>query len=906
MWRWGALIVWVWAGLVQAEDRRVFFFGNSLIHHLTDSDDTAVPHWLALMAKAGGQSFAADGVWGFPADFARNLPPEPNWSFDAVTPALGDRSFRRAGLTDIVTNPANFIQADPPDADVQDGSAVDLTARLFDWADGQAPDARLWIYEGWGWIGDENFPPDAGALADWHAFNAGDQHDWYQTYQMLVADQLDRPVGLIPVASVLARLLQQEPFAAIPVTDLYSDGAPHGTATVYLLAAMVTHVTLSGTLPPEPPLSDAVHPILRANYALAAAQVYALTTGAVIPQGATLSLPETGLENPSGAMGLSGIADWSTQLPFLDQMKSARPWVAHSADTWGAWTFEDLLAGGYLGPDGWPLRLPDGAAAIETFILTDMPEETAGVTGRYVLRWQGQGDLSIGGRATDIDIRDREIRFNTTPGLGTVPIAISATDPADPIRAITVVREDQLDLYDGGATFNPLFLRQIRDLRMVRFMDWMNTNGSPVVTWDDGPQPDDFSYMWRGVPAAVLVDLANQIGADPWFTLPHQADDAFVTRFATYVHDHLDPRLRAHAEWSNEVWNWQFPQTSWAAEQAQARWGVEGGDAWMQFNGHRAAEVADLWTAVFADAPDRLVRVVATQTAWTGLEIPMLDAPLRVAEGLRPPVDSFDAYAVTGYVGGDMGYDPMPGRIRDWLAEGGTAAAVAGATAHLRDQSLAEYVDQFLPYQVQVARDRGLRLVMYEGGTHVVGGMDVVDDQALTDFYIALNYSPGMAGVYADLITAWHAAGGTAFNAFVDLGAPSKRGSWGHARWLGDTNPRQVTVAAFASLPPAWDEPRAPGTFLHGVLRRGTDGPDRIVGTPEEDDLLGGAGDDEFEAGPGDRVHGGAGTDLVLLPGDAADWTLTPGLAISAAGQVRLTEVEVVRFTGSGETVQMP
>ena len=67
----GVLLTLVLVGGAGAAERKVYFFGNSLIHHLSDSDETAVPHWLALMARAQGDAFLADGQWGFLRDFAR-------------------------------------------------------------------------------------------------------------------------------------------------------------------------------------------------------------------------------------------------------------------------------------------------------------------------------------------------------------------------------------------------------------------------------------------------------------------------------------------------------------------------------------------------------------------------------------------------------------------------------------------------------------------------------------------------------------------------------------------------------------------------------------------------------------------------------------------------------------------
>ena len=75
----------------------------------------------------------------------------------------------------------------------------------------------------------------------------------------------------------------------------------------------------------------------------------------------------------------------------------------------------------------------------------------------------------------------------------------------------------------------------------------------------------------------------------------------------------------------------------------------------MQFYAMRSAEIMGVWSEVFADAPDRLVRIVAVQTGWLGLEDQILNAPLVLAEGKPAPVGSFDAYAVTGYFSAMLG-----------------------------------------------------------------------------------------------------------------------------------------------------------------------------------------------------------------------------------------------------------
>jgi hypothetical protein len=613
--------------------------------------------------------------------------------------------------------------------------------------------------------------------------------------------------------------------------------------------------------------------------------------------------PAEGLADPRLAANLDGVADWSVQHPFVDRMKSARPWIGHSADEWGRWSAEALREAGHVGADGWPRSLPAGATRLEALVLTDQPEDIAELAGRYVLRWTGAGRVEVTGRTRLISQRPGEIVFHYAPGDGLVAIAVKSTDPegtGDHIRDMTLVREEHLELHEAGVLFNPAWIARVQDLRSVRFVNWMNTSDTTLERWADRPRPDHQSWGMPsgGVPVEVMVALANEIGADPWFTLPHRADDDFVRRFAQYVRDHLDPRLRAHVEYSNEVWNFLFPQAHWAAEQARARWGAADQTGWVQFAGMRAAEVADIWRGVFGEeAEARLRTVVGVQTGWLGLEEAILQAPLAVAEGRAPPVDSFDQYAVTGYFGDvlDPGEDAQ--RLRRWL-EGGRESAFARLAEEIREGSLLRLLDEVLPYHARVAERHGLDLVMYEGGTHVTA--PEIGDPELAAFIQAFNYTPEVAALYEMLLDGWRTAGGTLFNAYVDVARPSRWGSWGALRHPWDENPRWDVLMTYNETAAPW-ESRAPGTFLHGVLREGGEGADRLEGTPEEDNLLGGPGDDLLDGrGGADRLHGGPGRDRAHLPGSADEWTfLTDGDAVLAERDrvtLRLVSVEEVSF----------
>ena len=533
------------------------------------------------------------------------------------------------------------------------------------------------------------------------------------------------------------------------------------------------------------------------------------------------------------AMNLAAIADWSPQAPFLDHFKTARPWIGHLPGQWGGVDHPDLAAAGYLDEYGWPTSLPPELGSIGTLILTDLPRTATTLAGRYVLQFDGDGIIEVAGRAENIRYGSGEIRFDYTPGPGAVDIRIQRSDrrgTGDYIRNISVVQERHLPLWQRGELFNPDWLSLMQGFAALRFMDWMATNDSSQIGWEDRPHPQDYTWAQAGVPAEVLVALANQLKTAPWFTLPHMADDSYIRNYARLVQDQLDPDLRAYVEYSNEVWNWQFEQAVWADAQAKARWG--GSDLWMQYYGGRAAEVAGIWSEVFGDTtPERLVRVLSTQTGWLGLEEQILQAPLWVAEdpARRPPAQSFDAYAVTGYFGGILGLPERAATLRAWIAQSheqaeataaargleGTAAATfvtkhrydaasALAEAELRDglvsgsreDTITDLLERVLPYHAKIAAKHDLDLIMYEGGSHVVGLGPMVDDETLTAFFSHFNYTEEMGALYRSLLRGWPELGGALFTAYSDVSTPGKWGSWGSLRTLSDDNPRWQALEA--------------------------------------------------------------------------------------------------------------
>ena len=641
-----------------------------------------------------------------------------------------------------------------------------------------------------------------------------------------------------------------------------------------------------------------------------------------------------GLTNPSLYMNLAFVEDWATSVPFIDVAKMMRPFFSLGENLW-EWNLlarhAELVEQGYTDGNGYVTSLPPGAR-ISTLLMTEMPAEAVSVSGRYRLTYEGEGTVLLSGAARNQTVNGNEIWFDYTAGMGPISIDITEIDPngtGNYIRDISVVREDHIDMFEVGAVFNPTWLEHIEDTRSLRFMDWMGTNASDESEWADRPQVGDAFWTDGNMPVEVMVALANQIGVDPWFNIPHLATDEYIENFATYVRDNLDPNLKAHFEYSNEMWNFSgaFTQTHWAVEQSESYFGAD--VTWMQFVGMKAAEMAQILDSVYGDEADaRLVKVIGGQLNWLGLEEALLNAPAWVAEdpaNNRPPHEYFDAYTITGYFGRELAY----GRSDDllsWISESRAAAeaeasvrglsgearaeyveahkfelAVNRSVEAIREGSLNEVVNVFWPHHREVADRYGLDLIMYEGGTHVDPGPFRWSNPEVVEFMSYLNFSQELADIYPDLMAEWAKFGDGGFNAFTDIEKSGTYGSFGHLRHIDDETPRWHALEEYNATVEAWWGDRGADTFDHGRILIGDDQANRLTGTVEEDILIGAGGDDFFILrGGADRVHGGAGQDTAQLygvqPAYRFEWDGENLLATGYGTTSTLREIDIIIF----------
>jgi hypothetical protein len=229
-----------------------------------------------------------------------------------------------------------------------------------------------------------------------------------------------------------------------------------------------------------------------------------------------------------------------------------------------------------------------------------------------------------------------------------------------------------------------------------------------------------------------MVDLCNQLKANPWFCVPHPASDDYVRRLARLVKEKLDPFLRVYIEYSNEVWNGIFAQHRYAAEQGRTIGLGPKERPWegaAMFYAQRAVEIFGPWEQVFG-GHSRLVRVIAWQAAggayWTDNML------LAQADTAR----HCDALAIAPYIAF------MPSLESKSLRSDEVAKwSVDQVLDRVETNALPECIG-WMKAQKAMADKYWLKLVCYEAGQHLVGIGGGENNEALTKLLIAANRHP--------------------------------------------------------------------------------------------------------------------------------------------------------------------
>lgn len=378
----------------------------------------------------------------------------------------------------------------------------------------------------------------------------------------------------------------------------------------------------------------------------------------------------------------------------------------------------------------------------------------AAVSGGADIRctYQGTAKIEVKLGPTNISVKPHLITFHWDPAVSrSAALVIRSMEQGDPIRRLDC-REASIP---ADARFDPAFVKWLHGFKVLRFMDWQSVNNNAPVSWATRHTPLSRDITsGDGTSIEDMVALARLTGADAWFNMPWNTDDEYITNFARYVHDNLPARQKVYVELANEVWNWNFAVAKQASrEGAEEKLSSDPLEAQQYRYAERSAHVLDLWARVFADNPQRLVRVVSTQYA--------VPDRAELVLGFRDTAKHVDALATAPY-----------------FRFNAKKQAVANADEALK--LLDDSVDQALAKVLQskqIAAKYGKRYVAYEAGQGLI--MRDVDLQK------KIQRDPRMHDIYTHFIEGWRKQIGDTLMLFCTVYPISQYGAWGLVEYSG-------------------------------------------------------------------------------------------------------------------------
>jgi hypothetical protein len=259
-----------------------------------------------------------------------------------------------------------------------------------------------------------------------------------------------------------------------------------------------------------------------------------------------ISIPNVHTAIPVGA-NVGGISDYDGKLPYVNLIKQSRTWGSPDKPWDGNATFDPVT--------GWP------TCDFGT-VLADASFDLGGVYSFYA---KGNAEISVDlDSAAYISNKTYDASTNTLTALinveqGAPQILISFRNTSGPGLQDIVILQPGYNL-TAKSDFTNLLLVHLSRFSILRFMDWTGTNGNPEVNWNDTTPVDWPQY--RRNPWSTIPALANAIGKpiDIWINIPIGATDDYILHVARIMFSDLNPTNNIYVEYSNEVWNYAFPQ----------------------------------------------------------------------------------------------------------------------------------------------------------------------------------------------------------------------------------------------------------------------------------------------------------------------------------------------------------
>ncbi|HSV77810.1 MAG TPA: hypothetical protein VLK85_01220, partial [Ramlibacter sp.] len=227
-------------------------------------------------------------------------------------------------------------------------------------------------------------------------------------------------------------------------------------------------------------------------------------------------------------MNLEGLSDWARLSPFIDLMKTARPWG--TVDT--PW-----IASSQVDAQGWPTG--DAGVFVKVQTVDAGDQATYMKTGTYKLRFTGRATVSASGATVGNYVYDSSANTSTADvvvGSGATQLMLTFRGTTGGVRNVSLRQPG----YADNETFTNEFKQAVAPFGVLRLMDYLATNHTKVRTWAERTTPASATQASdKGGSYEHAIQMANELGKDIWINVPHQADDAYVRSLAELLKQNL-------------------------------------------------------------------------------------------------------------------------------------------------------------------------------------------------------------------------------------------------------------------------------------------------------------------------------------------------------------------------------
>ncbi|HEX4873246.1 MAG TPA: Calx-beta domain-containing protein [Nevskiaceae bacterium] len=573
-------------------------------------------------------------------------------------------------------------------------------------------------------------------------------------------------------------------------------------------------------------LSNPVGGLIRSNPA----------TAVVIPanDGTARGFVNTANRRSPLGTNTSFVADFTNEYPFANYFKNARFWTSFNSAS-GQRDDREFE----LDADFYITRLKTDQQAV-AFLFTNTGGEPMLNGLRLVVRYDGDGQLDYRGGIRLLSRSPGRDLVQLDPaaagGETTVQVVLSRTNPANHLRNIRMTREGGIcrsnplaavaaasactgsDFVSfeqaasaGEIQFNPEYLDSIKAFGGLRFLGWQFINQTAASEFGDrrlpshafwsigAPNPgDEFSFedssnphfKNRGVPFEVIIAVANLMDLDPWITLPHRASDDYFRQTARLFRDQLEPGRRVYIEYTNENWNFQFPQSTFILEESR-RLGLDvpEGQGFLRLYSQRAQQMFAIFDEEFgAAARARVLRTFATQAVNPFFTEVILNEGNGVAVA--------DYFSIAPYFADTLAEQDKVDEFKRLCREDGLFDWLLNDNNAILDFGSLDSLDRAVAAQKAVVDRFSIPLITYEGGQHMLAGQGFEEpftnfalDEELNACMDAANGDPRMGEVYRIYLDNWRGRSDEIFFHLLHVEPWSAFGRWGSKEFL--SQPRE-------------------------------------------------------------------------------------------------------------------